>query len=292
MIVFWRQVPCLYGLLIAGLLVLSGCGKPTVPPKAGGFYGGDRPPDSIDIAIEDIPDAQPKHEPLSRTGNKPYTVLGKHYRPLKSSKGYVKRGVASWYGKKFHGRRTSSGETYNMWAMTAAHTTLPLPTYVEVTNLDNGKKVIVKVNDRGPFLHQRIIDLSYAAAHKLGIAQKGTGRVEVRAIDPSRHRTAKTHQANHKSDASQFESTGYALPSGVSFYIQVAAYSQLGNALKMRKILETGGWPLFPESDHEQISLGPPYRVRVGPFDKFDTMMMSKTALESEFGIVMTLTTD
>lgn len=141
-------------------------------------------PSSRKIAAKDIHDAVPKNEPRARYGNQsPYTVLGKTYTVLPTSKGYHERGIASWYGSKFHGRRTSSGEPYDMHLATAAHKSLPLPSYVEVRNLDNGRKMIVKVNDRGPFHAGRIIDLSYAAAIKLGVDQTGTANVDVRALD-------------------------------------------------------------------------------------------------------------
>jgi len=141
-------------------------------------------PSSLEIKAEDVRDAVPVAEPLARYGNhSPYNVLGKTYTVLPSSKGYNERGIASWYGSKFHGRRTSSGEPYDMHLATAAHKSLPLPTYAEVTNLDNGRKMIVKINDRGPFHDDRIIDLSYAAAIKLGVDQTGTARVEVKAIN-------------------------------------------------------------------------------------------------------------
>jgi rare lipoprotein A len=141
-------------------------------------------PSSRHITAADVHDAVPKNEPLARYGNhSPYTVLGKTYTVLPSSKGYHERGIASWYGSKFHGRRTSSGELYDMHLATAAHKSLPLPTYAEVTNLDNGRKMIVKINDRGPFHEGRIIDLSYAAAIKLGVDKTGTARIDVRAID-------------------------------------------------------------------------------------------------------------
>jgi len=132
-----------------------------------------------------IPDAVPKIEKRAKYGNmKTYRVFGRQYHVMKSSEGYSETGVASWYGTKFHDRKTSSGEPYNMLAMTAAHKTLPLPTYVEVTNLRNKKKIIVKVNDRGPFASNRIIDLSYVAAKKLGMTGRGTAHVKIRAIDP------------------------------------------------------------------------------------------------------------
>ncbi|GJL80845.1 MAG: lipoprotein [marine bacterium B5-7] len=138
------------------------------PPKAG---KGPKP--------EAVADAVPRDEPLSRSGNSPYQALGQNFVPMKSARGFHEEGYASWYGRKYHGRRTSSGEIYDMYAMTAAHPTLPLPSYVRVRNLDNGRVVVVKVNDRGPFLNNRVIDLSYMAALKLGIVGSGTGRVEV-----------------------------------------------------------------------------------------------------------------
>ncbi len=141
-------------------------------------------PSSRKMTPADVHDAVPVAEPRARYGNhSPYTVLGKTYTVLPTSKGYHERGIASWYGSKFHGRRTSSGEPYDMHLATAAHKSLPLPTYAEVTNLDNGRKMIVKINDRGPFHDDRIIDLSYAAAIKLGVDQTGTARIDVRAID-------------------------------------------------------------------------------------------------------------
>ena len=146
----------------------------------------DGPPAVVHQTDNKLPkDAVPRYEPKSKYGNpSSYVVFGKRYYTLPSSHGYVERGIASWYGKKFHGRRTSSGETYDMYAMTAAHTQLPLPTYVQVTNLKNGRQVVLRVNDRGPFHGNRIIDLSYSAAKKLDIIREGTGLVEVRALDP------------------------------------------------------------------------------------------------------------
>lgn len=138
------------------------------------------------IRASDVADAVPREEPLARYGNhSPYEVFGRKYTVMSSSRGYREVGVASWYGSKFHGRRTSSGETYDMHVATAAHRSLPLPTYAEVTNLDNGRRVVVKINDRGPFKGNRLIDLSYGAALRLGMIGTGTARVEVRALDPS-----------------------------------------------------------------------------------------------------------
>lgn len=153
---------------------------------AGGLFRpgeADTVPDHIPD-VDAIPEPEVRAEPRARTGNKDYSVLGKRYRVLDSAADYVEQGGASYYGNKFHGRRTSSGEVYDMYAFTAAHKTLPLPSYARVTNLDNGKSVVVKVNDRGPFHPGRVIDLSYAAAVKLGYREKGTARVEVRALHP------------------------------------------------------------------------------------------------------------
>ena len=148
-------------------------------------FGPQDGPPGRTISAADIQDAVPKSEPLSKYGNpSSYVVAGRRYYVLDSASGYVQRGTASWYGTKFHGQRTSSGEMYDMYTMSAAHRSLPLPTYVQVTNLENNKRAIVKVNDRGPFYGNRLIDLSYAAAVKLGIAANGTAQVEVRAIDP------------------------------------------------------------------------------------------------------------
>jgi rare lipoprotein A len=153
---------------------------------AGGLFRpseADAVPDDIPD-VDAIPEPEVRREPRARTGNKSYSVMGKRYDVLDSEHGYQEHGGASYYGKKFHGRRTSSGEVYDMYAFTAAHRSLPLPSYARVTNLDNGKSVVVRVNDRGPFHSNRIIDLSYAAAVKLGYRDKGTARVEVRALTP------------------------------------------------------------------------------------------------------------
>lgn len=174
LLVIWRldgrrRFPGRLALLLA-LLGATGCFRVNTPRAARAALP---------------PDAQPRQEYKSRQGNPAfYDEFGVRYRVLQTSKDYVQRGVASWYGHPFHGRATSTGETYDMYAMTAAHKTLPLPTYVRVTDLDTGNRVVVRVNDRGPFVEGRVIDLSYIAAVKLGIADRGTARVEVRALDP------------------------------------------------------------------------------------------------------------
>jgi rare lipoprotein A len=159
--------------------------KPTaVLKKGGGFYKDDGPADDIPDGLDDVPDAEPKWEPLHKPATKPYVVLGKEYVPNTAVKPYKVRGIASWYGKKFHGQKTSIGEPYDMFAMTAAHPTLALPSYVRVTGVQSGKTVIVRITDRGPFHADRVIDLSYTAAYKLGLINGGSGQVEVEAIIP------------------------------------------------------------------------------------------------------------
>ena len=212
--------------------------------------------------VSSIPDATPRAEPRSRYGNPEfYDVLGKRYYVLGSSRSYIEKGIASWYGTKFHGKRTSSGETYDMNAMTAAHKTLPLPTYVEVTNLETRKTIVVKVNDRGPFHENRIIDLSYAAAIKLGIAARGTGLVEVRAIDPA-------HYAGSDKQT-PVESITRATDDSLRFFIQVGAFSELLRAETLRDQLAVLGSTLVDISK-AVISGKTLYRVRIGPLDSIE----------------------
>ena len=174
------------GSILCAALLLAACG--TSPHRAGGGSGGYLPGDGPGVEdaarLSAVPDAVPREEPLHRYANRPYDALGAHYVPMTAPGHYRQRGVASWYGKKFHGQRTSSGEIYNMYGMSAAHKTLPIPSYARVTNLANGRSVIVRVNDRGPFVADRIMDLSYAAAYKLGMLQAGRAEVEVESLVP------------------------------------------------------------------------------------------------------------
>lgn len=189
-------------------------------------------PPRYDVDVSNIPDAIPKVEKLSKTGNKPYKVFGKNYYVMNSSQNYKARGTASWYGTKFHKRNTSSGEPYNMLAMTAAHKTLPLPTYVEVKNLSNGKKIIVKVNDRGPFEGSRLIDLSYAAAKKIGMLGKGTAHVEVTAIDPLKYDKNSASENIYLAQSSKVNTSP-------PIYLQVGAFKNKLYAEKLQKQLTT-----------------------------------------------------
>jgi rare lipoprotein A len=233
--------------LAASFLLLVACG--TVSDRDG---APSRVPD-----VSQVPDAVPKAEPRSKYGNpRQYEVFGKSYYTLASAEGYSEKGIASWYGTKFHGRRTSSGEIYDMYAMTAAHKSLPLPSYVEVTNLENGRKVVVKVNDRGPFHDNRLIDLSYSAATKLGIVAKGTGLVEVKAITPG---------AAKKTAKPADREPALVKPSGsAAMFLQVGAFSTQNRAEQVKSRLQrdiTDTVVVVPAESRQ----GTLYRVRVGP---------------------------
>lgn len=250
--------------LFATAVLLSACGTVSGPP--GGMKGGSTPPAtpipgkdgppnwSVDIAS--IPNAIPRSEPRSKYGNPAvYSVAGKNYRVQASSDGHVERGLASWYGTKFHGRRTSSGEPYDLHGMTAAHKTLPLPTYVEVTNIKNGRKIVVKVNDRGPFHEGRIIDLSYAAAQKLGIGS--TAMVEIRAINPDAPPSVQVGGGS--------ETTTEAPPATPTrMYLQIGSFTNRNNAEQLRaRLQETAAGNIrISESKSKQNTI---YRVRIGP---------------------------
>ncbi|VAX11448.1 Septum-associated rare lipoprotein A [hydrothermal vent metagenome] len=250
-------------LFVLGLVLLAtGC---SITPK------GDSPP-AQPQDISGVPDAIPKSEPRSRYGNpSSYEVMGKRYYVKKTSRGYTERGIASWYGSKFHGRRTSSGETYDMYAMTAAHTTLPLPTYARVTNLQNGRSIVVKINDRGPFHDNRIIDLSYTGANKLGIIKDGTGLVEVTALDPGQpiappRKAAKT-----------------AATSATSIYIQVGAFSSRFNADRLAQRITHSLGSVIRVKQHFGAG-GDLFRVQVGPLASVE-LADSMTSQLEQIGI-------
>jgi len=249
-------------ILLFSALLLQACSSSSSRYKINQDHGPSNPVD-----VSEVSNAVPKAEPRSKYGNpKNYKVLGKWYSVRESSKGYTKKGIASWYGKKFHGHRTSSGETYDMYAMTAAHKTLPLPTYVRVTHLENGKSVIVKVNDRGPFHENRIIDLSYSAAKKLGVTAKGTGAVEVVAIDPETYQKNQAYQPEINRNSAL---STYPAKSNYSLYLQVGAFSDKKNANKLHKRLSR----MFKQQQiHSEFA--PEinvYRVRIGPLASVDT---------------------
>jgi rare lipoprotein A len=227
-------------------------------------------------ASKDVPDAVPRIEPRSRYGNPAfYEVFGKRYYVLSTNIGYVERGVASWYGPGFHKVRTSVGESYDMYAMTAAHKTLPLPAYVRVTNLQNGRSVVVRVNDRGPFVGNRIIDLSYSAAAKLDMVRNGTAFVEVRSIDPS---AMPAIPPALTADASLPTAPAESIPPpvsaaappqppvkvGTALFVQAGAFGDPANAQRLAEKLRGGAYgKIFVRDD--QVAGRRMYRVRIGP---------------------------
>ncbi|MCG6934785.1 MAG: septal ring lytic transglycosylase RlpA family protein [Proteobacteria bacterium] len=248
-------------LLVPGLL-LAGCSTSRYSQRH------DSAP-VRDIDVSQVPDAVPRNEPLSKYGNPDsYTVYGRRYTVLNSADGYSERGIASWYGKKFHGHRTSSGEPYDMYAMSAAHKTLPLPSYVRVTNLKNRKSVIVRVNDRGPFHQNRLIDLSYVAAKKLGIIDTGTGMVEVTVLRPGAMPSQVPRTASEES----------ATEAEMQLYLQVGAFVSRHNAEQLRDKLHRQFTRLTIQSAYnanEKL-----YRVRIGPLasvDEADELAMTLT---------------
>ncbi|GAB2498260.1 septal ring lytic transglycosylase RlpA family protein [Arenimonas alkanexedens] len=210
------------------------------------------------LDITGIPEPIPREEPAAAYGNRsPYTVLGKSYRVRPSAEGYVERGIASWYGQKFHGRQTSSREIYDMCSFSAAHKTLPLPSFVRVTNLDNGREVVVRVNDRGPFHAGRIIDLSYAAAVKLGVDRTGTARVEVRALSGGADLAAAPGSAVTALPTPARVANGPQL-------VQVGAYRDRDNARRIVRQLEDAGIDDV-SVEHVRTDAGKVWRVRIGP---------------------------
>jgi rare lipoprotein A len=257
-------------LAFSVLVALAGCAstpeptqtvetKPPPPPqRPGGYYKDDGPDGKPPANLAEIPDAQPRHEPLHRFANRPYTVFGTGYTPMASVQAYREQGVASWYGKKFHGQKTSSGEVYDMYKMTAAHKTLPIPSYARVTNLANGRSVVVRINDRGPFHAARIIDLSYAAAHRLGYIQAGSAKVEVESVLPGE----KEKQ------------------SSAGIFVQVGAFAARENADDL------GGRVAAQLSEKVQVlSVGNLWRLLVGPYDTEDAARAVALRIESQLSL-------
>lgn len=272
--------------LVALTLVLGACSS------GPGGLTRDGGPDRIPRDVMAIPDAVPKVEPRSRYGNPAsYVVYGTRYYVMPSSDNHVERGIASWYGDKFHGKRTSSGDPYDMYGMTAAHKTLPLPTYARVTNLSNGRSIVVKINDRGPFIGNRIIDLSYTGAAKLGLIGHGTGMVEVRALDPRRAdpgptlievRNPPASLPSRPNTAPNTRVTARPAPTLLdkiippayaddappaqtpTLYLQIGAFANRNNAEQLRSKLsakDVAGIHISETISNQH----PLYRVRVGP---------------------------
>ncbi|MDO8414350.1 MAG: septal ring lytic transglycosylase RlpA family protein, partial [Gallionellaceae bacterium] len=252
---------------------------------SGGYLEGDGPGSDAPTNLDTIPDASPSAEPLHRYANRPYTALGQTYTPLASPGNYKMRGMASWYGKKFHGQHTATGEVYDMYGMTAAHPTLPLPSYARVTNLSNNKSVVVRVNDRGPFLHERIIDLSYTAAHKLGIIGVGSSEVEVESVVADSIPLPLAAAEPVRSEALTPEANPVATD---PVAIKGGVYLQLG-AFKSRPSAESflGRMRAEFEGSGKQLMLSPKddlMRVHIGPYASAEEARASAEKLQSRLG--------
>jgi rare lipoprotein A len=281
-------------LLAFIVLALSACAAAPIPgeqrqseaqpPRSGGYYKDDGPGEKPPANLDQIADAQPKVEPLHRYANRPYQVFGKEYVPLASVQSYRQRGVASWYGKKFHGQRTASGEAYDMYAMTAAHPTLPIPSYARVTRVATGRSIIVRINDRGPFHQGRMIDLSYAAALKLGFAHLGSAEVELESIEPGQAVTPTEQAAAQAPQAAAL--TEQALPAieqAAAVYVQVGAFSSRENAESLRSRLEDElGWL---KDTVQVLAIGNLWRLHVGPYRTQDDARAVAERIESQLSI-------
>ena len=257
------------------------------PKKSGGYYLDDGPGDNPPANLDTIPDAVPRVEALLPRANKPYLALGNSYTPMTEFQPYKKRGIASWYGKRYHGQKTSAGEVYDMYGMTGAHTILPIPSYVRVTNPANQKTVIVRINDRGPFHSDRLIDLSYAASYRLGLAGKGSGIVDVEAIDARKFlqstqpalvdNSAVVVEPMKKEDIpapTVIENSRVSTPEqeklsslpSTGLFVQVGAFKSAENAgVLSKKILAQNLVENIPVNNWYNQGV---YRVRIGPYAK------------------------
>jgi rare lipoprotein A len=309
-------------MALLAAMFIAGCASPfksqpdaspsgSAPAGSGRYYLDDGPGERPIAELEALPDAVPRSEPLHRFANRPYVVLGRSYQPMTRLEPFRERGTATWYGRRYHDRPTSTGERYDMYAMTAAHTRLPLPSYARVTNLRNGRTVVVRVNDRGPFLHGRVIDLSYAAAARLGFARAGSAEVEVELItDPeaptvSEAGTPKVPAPSETPRPGVAPSTAVAAPPVVvseparsmsaavsepvavpardPHIVQVGSYSSRDTADAARRAIEarlgSAGHPLWVRQD------GRLFRVIMGPFESAEQSRAVVTRIRSETGI-------
>ncbi len=283
---------------------------PAAGSGRGGYYQDDGPGDNPPPGLRDMPDALVKYEPYAKFANKPYAVFGQTYTPLLNDEPFSQRGVASWYGVKFHGQRTSSGEAYDMYKMTAAHPTLPIPSYARITSIETGKSVVVRINDRGPFHADRIVDVSYTAALKLGLLGKGSHQVEVERLfpdDPTRIATLRRAATSAAQAAPapaeiaalmledrvamdsaavarpQSQDANAAKPADVKsgFYLQLGAYGREGKAEEMSEMLKKSG----VSQALEVVRSGAVNRLYSGPFESRAMAQEAMRALPSSLGL-------
>jgi len=271
-------------LLAAVALLVAACGSAPKAPDARkpSYYSDDGPPDKVPDDIASIPDAVPRAEPYHRYANRPYSVFGRSYVPALNEDPFRERGMASWYGKKFHGQKTASGETYDMFAMSAAHKTLPIPSFVKVTSIRDGRSVVVRVNDRGPFHEDRVIDLSYAAAARLGIAGPGSGAVEIERVFANKA-VAPVQPAVVPAPALPPVRTDEILarePAGL--WLQLGAFSSADNAQAFReRMARELPWILEPITISIREGL---HRVRLGPYRNRDEALAIAEKVRTSLG--------
>lgn len=292
--------------------------NPKLPPAnsgRGGYYKDDGPGTDIPDGLEFTPDAVVKAEPYAKWANRPYSVFGQSYTPLLNEEPFVQKGVASWYGVKFHGQKTSSGEPYDMYKMTAAHPTLPIPSYARITHVATGRSVVVRINDRGPFHASRVVDVSYTAALKLGLLGKGSHEVEIERLFPgdeirlASERRAATSAAQAAAPAadvppeiaalmledrmqSDSAAVAQALPAVAAaakagkasgqFYLQLGSFSQADKAQEMGRLLADAGLAL---GDIEVVPSGSVNRLYGGPFESRAAAQEAARGLPSGLGI-------
>lgn len=259
--------------MLAAVLTLAGCGSgpsvsarpaPATTAKSGGYYLDDGPGAQPPANLDAVPDAVPRDEPLHRFANRTYAVLGNTYTPQAERRAHSEEGLASWYGRRFHGKKTASGEVYDMYAMTAAHPTLPIPSYARVTALDNGKSVVVRINDRGPFHGKRVIDLSYTAAHKLGYLKHGSTRVRVESLDPT-----------------AYDKQGEASKDGI--YLQVGAFSYADHAQQLLARLRRA---LDLDAGRSRVVLNDAlHRVQLGPYPADDAAQADRARVRERLDL-------
>ncbi len=275
--------------LLSVIALLAGCAsKPATKTasgstRPGAYYKDDGPAAATPSDLDQIPDAQPRDEPLHRFANRPYNVFGVDYKPLTSLTTLHQRGVASWYGRKFHGQKTAIGEVYDMFAMTAAHPTAPLPSFARVTHSRSGKTVIVRINDRGPFHAGRIVDLSYAAAHRIGIAQGGSGEVELELLVPPFAAIASSATATRRPEPpaplmtlEQIPLPPTTQPGQREYFIQLGAFGNFANAQVFQQHMgtELNVLPRIQQVDTL-------FRVRLGPYATREDAILARDRAQS-----------
>jgi rare lipoprotein A len=274
-------------LVVAMLAASCGTAPKKAEPPSGKYYSDDGPPDSIPDNLASIPDAVPRDEPFHRFANRPYTVFGRTYVPVVNKDPHKQRGTASWYGKKFHGQKTASGEPYDMFAMTAAHPTFPIPSYARVTNLKTRQWVVVRVNDRGPFHSNRVIDLSYAAAARIGIAGPGSGQVEVERVFESPEPQASVAQTLPPPVQIAVE-TPVVVEESAGLWLQLGAFSSRDGADSFReKVVRELSWLYEPVQVSPRDGL---HRVRLGPYRNREEALAIADKVRQTLGFAPTLT--